>query len=294
MRVTETMRLTDATGWITTPQRRLDELSAQAATGKKVVRPSDEPAAYASIVRRSDRIARLESRKDAIGAAQGRLELSEGALAASADIMLRVREITIQMADGIYGATDRASAAEEVALLREELLAQANAKGADGGYLFAGTATDQPAFDTTGAFVGNDAALRVEYADGRYMDANASGQSAFADPAGRDIFADLDALVTALNANDQIGVQASLDAIDEGQRQLVAARGDAGVRLGRLESAIGVTDNALVLGLSQLSDKQDADLAEVAIDLANTQNAYQRALAVTQQMLQLTRSLEPF
>jgi len=294
MRITETMRLNDAASWITGPKERLDELTAQAASGKKVVRPSDEPAAYASIVRRSERLARLDSRQDAVGMARSRLELSEGALAASSNIMLRMREIAIQMADGTYGANDRDAAAQEVTLLREELLSQANAQGADGGYLFAGTATDQEPFDTTGAFLGNGAALQVEYADGRYMDASSSGVEAFNDPAGEDIFSNVDALITALQADDQAGVQASLDTIDAGQRQLVAARGDAGLRLGRLESAQTVTESAIVIGTTQLSDEQDADFAEVAIELSAAQTAYQRALTVTQQLLQLTRSLEPF
>lgn len=294
MRVTETMRLADASAWITGPKERLDELTAQAASGKKVVRPSDEPAAYASIVRRSERIARLESRQAAVGMARSRLELSEGALAASSNVMLRMREIAIQMADGTYDAVDRQAAAKEVSLLKDELLSQANAQGADGSYLFAGTATGQEPFTPTGAFLGNSATIEVEYADGRRMDASVSGVDAWNAPSGQDIFADVDALITALQLNDQAGVQASLDDIDAGQRQLVTARGDAGLRLGRLESADAVTGNALALGISQLSAEQDADFAEVAIELSATQTAYQRALTVTQQLLQLTRSLEPF
>jgi len=294
MRVTETMRLNDASAWISGPRERLDELTAQAASGKKVVQPSDEPAAYASIVRRSERIARLESRQTAVGMARSRLELSEGALASASNVMLRMREIAIQMADGTYGAVDRQAAAEEVSLLREELLSQANAQGADGSHLFAGTSTDLEPFTSTGTFTGNGAALEVEYADGRRMDASVSGIDAWSNPGGQDIFADVDALINALQTDDQAGVQASLDSIDAGQRQLVAARGDAGLRLGRLENAETVTGNALALGISQLSEEQDADFAEVAIQLSATQTAYQRALTVTQQLLQLTRSLEPF
>ncbi|MEM9873709.1 MAG: hypothetical protein AAF928_02370 [Myxococcota bacterium] len=294
MRVTESIRLADAARWITQTQTQLDRLSAQAATGRAVERPSDGPAAYASIVRRGEQIARLESRQTAMEMARARLELSEGALAASADVMLRAREIATQMADGTFGASDRAAAAIEVELLREEIRAQANARGADGGYLFAGTLTDTEPFDPGGGYLGNGATARVEYAEGQYMASSVTGVDAFAAPGGRDVFADLDALVAALQADDQAGVRASLDTLDAGREQLVAARGGAGVRLGRLESAEGVTDAAVALQLTQRGREQDTDFAAVATELSLAQGAYQRALTVTQQLLQLTGSLEPF
>lgn len=291
MRVTESMRMSLAQSQLDKTSQRVHELTDQASSGLKISRPSDGPAAYASIVRRSDKLARLDSRSESLTRAQGDLEVAESALASAGNVMVRARELAVQLADGSYGADERAAAAAEVGLMREQLMAIANTQGSRG-YLFGGSATNAPPVDATGAFVGNDAAMLVEYADGKTMAANVSGQSAFA--GGRDILRDLADLQALLAANDATGVHGMIGAMDQGHQQVVTARADAGVRIDRLASAMDVTASAKLVTTKQQADEQNIDPAASFMDLSAAQSAYERTLAVTRQLLSMASALERF
>ncbi len=294
MRITETMRLRQAQFQLDRNARAVHKLTKQARSGLKIERPSDGPAAFASVARRSDRLFRLQSRDTVLSRTQGDLEVAESALGAAGDIMVRARELAVQLADGSYGADERAAGATEIDMMREQLMAIANTRGARG-YLFGGTATDAPPIDGTGAFVGNDGALLVEYADGQTMAANVSGQSAFtAASGGRDVFQDLAALSALLNADDAAGVHGMITTMEEGQDQLVGSRAAAGVRIDRLGSAIEVTANARTVVTAQQVDEQAIDPSQTFLELSAAQSSYERSLAVTRQILSMASALERF
>ncbi len=294
MRVTESMRLLQAQVSMERSASRMHELNEKAATGLEVRRPSDDPAAYASIVRRSAQLEDFTQRKENISRAEGDLNLAEGVLASAGDLMLRARELAVQMPDGSYGATERAAAANEVSTIREQLMAIANSRGSRG-YLFGGTATTTAPIDATGAFVGNDGTMVVEYAEGQFMASNVSGARTFTGlGGGRDVFVDLDDLATALATDNQTAVHTMIDTMDEGHKQLVVARAEAGVRISRLVSAAGVTESALTIALEQQSDEQEIDQVRTFSDLSAAQSAYERTLAVTRQILSLASAVERF
>ena len=241
----------------------------------------------------------MQSRRDGIDRAHDDLQMAESVLASGADILVRARELAVQMADGAMNTTERQNAAKEVALLRQQLVAVANSKGARG-YLFHGTATDTEAFDSNGNYQGvNDGELSVEYAENKTMVANISGQGTFtAAGGGTDIFADLQQLETALASNNdaiaQAGAFQAISQMDQGHQQLTTARGDAGTRMRRLSSAREVTTNLVSVSTEQQASEQEGDLTETFSQLANAQNAYQRSLAVTRQVLAMASALERF
>ncbi|MEM9695700.1 MAG: flagellar hook-associated protein FlgL [Myxococcota bacterium] len=293
MRVTNQQRWAFVRNALTTSQNRFDELSNRAVTGLEIESPSDGAASWASVVRRSDRIQRLESRQATVERAQEDLAITEGTLAEANNLMIRVRELAVSLVDDTYSADDRAAAAIEVEELREQMITLANTEGGRG-YLFGGTALESPPFDATATYLGNDAEMYVAIGEGQRMPINITGSQAFADPGGRDIFADLENLVTALRTDDRAGINDGIDAVTEGQDQLIRARGEAGIRLGRLRSVATVTETAVTLALEQQSEEQEVDLTEAIIDLTNAQQSYQRAISVSQQIIQLTSLIEPF
>lgn len=294
MRITESMRLALVQSQLDRNNTRLHELTRKATSGLEVERPSDGPAAYASITRRDAKLSRLQTRSETLQRAQGDLEVAESSLAAAGDVMIRARELAVQMADGTYDATERAAAAKEIDVMREQLIAIANTRGSRG-YLFGGSATSTPPVDATGAFIGNDATMPVEYADGQTMAANVSGSAAFTSAfGGRDIFVDLADLSALLNADDAAGVHGMISAMDEGHRQIVATRADAGVRIDRLGSALDITAEALNVTTSQQVDEQAIDPNKTYLDLQAAQQALERTLTVTQRIISMASSLERF
>src|SRR5262249_21020079 len=152
--------------------------------------PSDDPAAYASITQRSAQMSVLQARSTAASRAAGDLDLAESTLDAASNIIVQVRQIAVEEANGTQDVTARANAAAQVTSLRQQLVALANTQGANG-YLFGGTRTNAPPFDANGNFSGNGGLTHLEIADGVLAVSNASGANAFTAAGGRDVFGDL-------------------------------------------------------------------------------------------------------
>ncbi len=290
MRVTENMRLIASLRSLAENAARAQRLTDQASRGIVVSRPSDGAAIYSSIVRRGDRIARLESRLEVMERSAGDLRLAESALASAADIIVRARELAVQQADGGLFANERSDAAKEVALMRQQLVGIANSKG-QRGYLFSGTATNTPAFDPAGNFQGTSQTMEIEYADNQRMATNIDGGAAFKTV---DLFAALAQLEADLTADNAAGVRATIDLFEQGHRQLITARTDAGGRILRLESSVDVTSNAATKSLAEQHEEQEGDLAETVLRLQEAQTAYERSIAVTRQVLTIASAVERF
>ncbi len=288
MRITEGMKYSVALQGQTRAAQRLFDASRVASSGERVAAPSDDPTAWAAAVGHEARIARLGARSTAATRASGDLEAAESALDGAGSIVQQARELALTAANGSTDPQTRANLARQVTDLRASLLGLANTRGASG-FLFGGTRTDQPPFDaTTGAFTGNDTALEIEVADGVTTRANASGARAFTTAGGRDVFADLQSLATALTANSLTGIQGAIASLDAGHQQILNARVDAGIGLERLRSAAEVADNASIRAHAARASEVEADLATALSDFTTARAAYERGVSVTREILQVS------
>lgn len=285
MRVTESMKFQSSLVAQTRAAERLDRASKQASTGLRVERPSDDPTAYAASLRNDARTARLTARMDGMAKGREDLALAEGMLASGADVMHSAHQLALSMAGADMGADDRAVVADQIAALREQLLGVANATGPDG-YLFGGTRLDAAPFDTAGAFSGNDDAIAVEIADGVTVAGNASGARAFKGVGGgRDLFADLTALETALRANDGTAISAMLAPLEQGRAQVTTERSRAGLGMERLDSASEASGQARDALKRAKAGLVEADAPGAYSELVEAQGSYERALAVAKKIL---------
>jgi len=287
MRITENMRVASA---VATQQRmaeRVQRATEVASSGARVGKASDDPSAWATGQAHAGRSAAAKARSKVLDRAASDLEVAEGALASAVDVMARAREIATQMASGSMDATTRKNAALEVDALRDQLLGLANTQGG-AGYVFGGTKTDVPPFTAAYAFVGNTGTRSAEIAPGTTLVTNPSGARAFTTAGGRDPFADLGALSTALRTNSVAGITAAIDTTEAGRRQLSDVRSDAGLTLERARSASEVLGN-LALRLDKArAGELEADAAPAFTELKNASDAYDRSLTVTKQILSLS------
>ena len=288
MRVTDSMRYNAALEARLHADQRVYDTSRTASSGLRVEKPSDDPAAYATSVRLDGRVSSLDARSKDMGRASGDLGIAESTLTAAGDVMMRAKDIATWMASDTVDATTRAQTANEVDQLRQSLIGLANTRGGQG-YLFAGTKTDTPPFDPTGAFVGNDSQQNVEIADGVIVAANASGAQAFTAAAGgRDVLKDLQDFADALRANDVVGIRSAIDTTETGRRQIVDVRSASGVTLERLQSATDVTSAAVTKLTESKAAQVEADPVTAYSDLVNAQTSYERNLAVTKQLISMS------
>lgn len=283
MRVTEAMRVSSVQRAVATTSEAMFAAEARAASGARVSRPSDDPAAFARIAGADAALAKLDARGQALSRASSDAELAEGTLASAADLVASARDIAVQLRDGAFNASDRAAAAKQVTELRQALVGLANTKGTSG-YLFGGTASGAPPFGAAGTFVGNDQPRWVEASDQVPIRADVSGAAAFTALGGRDVFVDLANLATALATDDGTGIGASIDALGGCHGQIVGARSAAGATLVRLASASDVAEQTHLLITRARAKDHDADAIEAYSALAATRGALTRSLEVSRRV----------
>jgi flagellar hook-associated protein 3 FlgL len=287
MRITEAMNLNNVLEAESRASDRMAQLTQMASSGLRVSQPSDDPAAYASIVQRDAGIATVQSRQSAATSAAGDLDLAGSVLDQATTLMQKARSLAVEGANGTEDAASRANASTEIDSLRQQLLALANTRGSTS-YLFGGTKTNTPPFDSSATFQGNSGVTHVEVADGVLAVSNANGAQAFGASGGRDVFADLQTLSSALTANDPAAIQASIGNLDASHAQLVAAQVDTGERADRLHSASTAMGAALTQMQVARAPVADADAATTISNLQAAQTAYQAALQINKQILSLS------
>jgi flagellar hook-associated protein 3 FlgL len=127
-------------------QLELTHTQAQLSSGKRIVKPSDDPVASATILGLQQEIESTQQFQKNIERSRSYLELEETSLSNMQDIILRIRELTLQGQNGALSSNDKAALAEEIEGRFDELLGVANSRDANGNYLFAGYSSNTKPF----------------------------------------------------------------------------------------------------------------------------------------------------
>lgn len=293
MRITENMITSKVLSNLQLAVGRMEKIQMQASTGLKVSRPGEDPVSAQQILQLKGLLKDADQYGRNITVGNSWLEQSDSAMNDMGNIVTRAREIAVQMANGTYSAQDRISAASEVAQLKKELIQLGNSQ-IGGNYIFGGYVSDRAPFDAaTGAYNGTNDPINMEIDRGSYVAINVAGGQLLRGgtppgSSGIDLIGTIDALHTALSANDPAGVQGTLSGLTSAQNQILAMRGDVGARLNRVQTATENND-AIKVSLSKVvSAKQDADILQVMSDLTLQQTAFQAALSSTAKTSQMS------
>jgi flagellar hook-associated protein 3 FlgL len=276
---------------LTDLSRQLAEVQQQISTGRKVVKPGDDPLAFAraATLKRADTSADVQRR--AMAAATSRLAASETALAAIADIVARAKELALAGRSATFNAGDRNVLAGEVQELLAAARGLAEARGSDGEALFAGAgpiAASGPSYaddgDGMAAWAGLGAVPRVAVL-GRTLAAGVTGPEAFGvtapllppdplapppdpevppDPRVRNLFDALSHLATSLTESRPTFFDAAMDealaAVDDHIDRLAATQATLGTRSARLEAEAERLDKAQLQFKTDISQLEDTDM----------------------------------
>ena len=117
----------------------------QVTSGKRVNRPSDDPAAAERIAQFHNVIQTTDKRLFAVSEGQSRLNLSEATLGSAGNTIQRAKELAIRLRNDTNSATERTNTAKEVNELLQGLVALANTNF-NGRSLFAGFETQTDAY----------------------------------------------------------------------------------------------------------------------------------------------------
>lgn len=284
------MRVTDASKYgsiarvLSKVQSQHAKASREASSGLRVEKPSDDPVAAAQAARLQATAQRVEGHRTAIRNTMGDVELAESTLASAADIFTRANELAMAAGNGTLNASERASMAKQVEDLQQELTRLSNTKGSRG-YLFGGSQTETAPFAANGAFSGDSSDFQLDIGAGPTT-AGASGALAFTAAGGRNVFADLESLRTALAASDSAGVTATLDGLEASRKQITVERGHTGLTLEKLTTTDATLEDLANHTESAKERAVGADPFDAYSRLATLGQTLERSIAVSQQLLQ--------
>lgn len=117
----------------------LNRLQNQLSSGERITDLRDDPTAAIEAVRLDSYLNRLSKFKDNVAHTEDHFRLTEGKITEAVEIMQRIRELTVQISNGIYTQEDRDIAAVEVNQLLNEVVSVANSEDGTGRALFGGT-----------------------------------------------------------------------------------------------------------------------------------------------------------
>lgn len=185
LRVTQGTLFALANSNITSGLMRYARLQQEVSTGRRVNRPSDDPAAALRIIPLTNDLRHLDQLAENISLARESLNTGAAALEDGSSLMQRLRELTMQASNGTISDTDRSSIAAEVEQLLNQMVSIANSKRGET-YLFAGTNSDRQPFDmitdaggTRVVYNGNHERTNIEVAPGVTTPLSLAGDAIF-------------------------------------------------------------------------------------------------------------------
>jgi flagellar hook-associated protein 3 FlgL len=298
---------------------QLEELRSIGATGKKLNRPSDDPAAIRPVLNTRKQISNVERNLETMGKSLDTMQATDGHLEHVENIMQRAKEIMTNAINGSLNDEDRTVLADELVQLRKELLDAANGM-VDGKYLFAGYEEDtipfveNPTYDpltydpndsSTWPYLyqGDENTTSLEITPGERITVNLTGNDLFfgtstwdttiptnnsTDGGRYDLFLELTQAEEALRANDQAAMQTSMDDLEGAAEQNRRLRSQLGNRASRVETAMEYQEGVKVDLTQILSRYEDADAVEAFNAIVQQETAFQAALSVTAKVSEMS------
>ena len=198
-------------------QGDLSDLQRQLASGKKLLRPSDDPVGAAQVIRLTEEIDIINQYKKNNNLLSNNLETEEAVLRNTNDSLNRARVLMIQAGNGILSAEDKKAIGIEIGQIRDEVFDQMNSRNANGEYIFAGYQSASPAFvlnqSATGnkySFQGDEGLNELQLSDTLKLAMNNSGKTVFEDVLAR-LKGSISSSVGVTSASLNIEQQGSFD-----------------------------------------------------------------------------------
>lgn len=179
MRVSDSMNYNKTTAALSKNRSEMSELQTQAASQKRVNKPSDDPVGTTQL---------LSSRTDAKGIdqylknldfAQSFLNFTDQSLDEVTGALVRAKELTLSQAnDPSSSDITRKAVATEIRQLYNQTLQVANRKMGNR-YIFGGYGTSDTPFKNDGAYKGDRGEIMIEINKGSYIAMNMPGDVVF-------------------------------------------------------------------------------------------------------------------
>ncbi len=243
------------------------------ATGRNILKTSDNPAVGAKISFTKDQKILLERYNSNIDRAQNRLSQAESAVGTGVNILQRVYELAVQARNDTQNAGYRKIFAMEVRNLRDHILSLANSRDTNGQYIFAGYKVGTKPFvaDENGDIVhsGDRGIHELQISDNQRISTSLDGADVFlrvpGDETVKTVFSSLDSMIASLE-NDEMQ-DSDIEKVNQALEHFSLQQTKLGSQMNRAELQREVNEKRLLLMNQDISNLEDVDIAKLVTDL---------------------------
>jgi flagellar hook-associated protein 3 FlgL len=287
MRVTQGMLASNSLRNLSNSYTQMGKYQDQLSTGKKITKPSDDPVVAMKGMYYRSNLSEVEQYKRNLSESYLWMENSEAGVEHVNEALQRVRELTVQGANGTLSDSDKEAVAREIEQIKKDIMTVANTQVA-GRYIFNGTNTSNPPVADGGEGVPvvnlNTNDYMVEVSRGVSLKANINPENIFS----QKLFDTLQGIQESLDGTNTTDLNSLLGDLDQQMDTLSAERSELGARYNRLEMVESRIDQQEVIATRILSDNEDADLERVIVDLTTQESVHRAALSVGARIIQPT------
>lgn len=260
------------------------------SSGKQINHPSDNPEVAHQVLNYRTILSNINQYSENIDFGQRWCQVTNDTLGTANELLLRCRNVAHTQADSTASEETRAVSALEIEGIYQDLVDLANTRH-EGRYLFAPerletkpfdpvTAGDEPLPDSPPEFL-----MQIRIGDEKEVQVNTSRDVFTGGEEGKNLFKVVDQLKTGLESNDPEVIRAAFAEIDLAIEQVTRQQGELGVRIQRLDRNQEALNDLKGLTESSLSQREDADLIEKAVDFVKKSNNQSINLATLAKIL---------
>lgn len=279
---------------LNTNLRNLEKYEKQLSSGRKINLPSDDPAGLIKALRLRSNINTGEQYISNINEATSFMETTDSALNNVGQILNRTRELTVQAANGTNSTDDLKAIAVEIRELNQQLKEIANTTYGTK-YIFGGTnVTEAPVRGNS--WLGTNRSLELEIGVNVKINMNLTDQNmnflftdtttGTTDPAEMSLFNLMGQMATDIENGNTSNINTELSCLDAKIDDVLTSRASLGARINRLELQSNRLEDTNTSYTSLLANTEDADIAEVYMNLKTQENIYNASLAAGAKIIQ--------
>jgi len=275
-----------------TTENQADTALEQLASGQLINMPSDNPAGASELVQNQAEQGQTDQFVQNTSSVEGLLQTADSTLSSVVSALNQAISVGTEGANGTNSAADLKSLAAQVQGIQSQVFGWANATY-QGNYIFAGTATNAPAFVLNPAapdgvtYNGNADTNTVQIAEGNSIQTNLPGSQLF-QGAGGDVMGGLQQLITALQSGNTAAVGAATTQLSGALNYLSQQRVFYGNVLQQLTSNQSYLQTEQVNLKTAANSIDGVNMAQAANNLNQAETAQSATLAALAKVIPQT------
>jgi len=257
---------------------RIAKLNEEVATGKRINRASDDPGRISQLHNVRQQLNNQGVFMKNSTQAEQLLNVADTALKDMHSTLSEARELAVQFANEVYNGDQRSEAASVSSTLFDRALSSANIQFNER-YIFAGTAYDDKAYDSTGTYQGSTDSPETVVGEDLKVKTGFDGSGLLTDSS--DMFGALGNLEAALSANDTAAIISALDDIDAALLDVEKGMVEVGGEMRRSMDANDLASNLEVELRQAKASIEETNVVEAYSKLVQLQTNFDAAMQVT-------------